>query len=67
MKKWFNKKEIDELGHQDRDICYEIERQKAIEKELNCKFIKINTEKENLDVFVEISKIQNHIMESTKE
>ena len=36
--------EIDEKGHQDRDISREIERQKSLEKELSCKFIRINPE-----------------------
>ena len=34
--------EIDELGHTKRNIDNEIERQKALEKELNCIFIRIN-------------------------
>ena len=33
--------EVDEQGHNSRDIDYEIERQKAIEKELGCEFIRI--------------------------
>ena len=37
--------EIDEIDHQDRDISREIERQKALEKELGCKFIRINPDK----------------------
>ena len=49
--------EIDELGHGDRDIDKEVRRQKAIEKELDCEFIKINPAKEKFDVFAEISKI----------
>ena len=28
--------EIDELGHKNRDIDYEIRRQKALEKDLDC-------------------------------
>ena len=35
--------EIDEKGHTDRDIIFEEKRQKALEKKLGCKFIKINT------------------------
>ena len=31
--------EVDELGHNDRDINQAIQRQKAIEKELDCEFI----------------------------
>ena len=34
--------EVDEKGHEDRNIDHEIKRQKAIEKELGCKFIIIN-------------------------
>ena len=43
--------EIDEKDHQDRDISREIERQKALEKELGCKFIRINPDKENFNIF----------------
>ena len=39
--------EIDEFGHSDRDIGYEIEIQKTIEKELGRKFIMINPDEEN--------------------
>ena len=51
--------EVDEQGHNGRDSDYEIERQKAIQKELGCKFIRINPPKENFHIFVEIGKIQN--------
>ena len=37
--------EVDEQGHNDRDIDYEIERQKAIENKLVCEFIRINPAK----------------------
>ena len=40
--------EIDEKDHQDRNINREIERQKALEKELDCKCIRINLDKEIL-------------------
>ena len=42
--------EIDEKDNQDRDICRETERQKALEKELGCKFIIINPDKENFNI-----------------
>ena len=35
--------EIDEKGHTNRDITFEEKRQKALEKKLGCKFIRINT------------------------
>ena len=49
--------EVDEKGHNDRNIDYEIERQNEIENELGCEFIRINPAKENFDIFVEIGKI----------
>ena len=53
--------EVDELGHTDRDINNEIERQKALEKELNCAFIRINANEKDFNIFKEISKIHRHI------
>ena len=47
--------EVDEKGHKDRDKHKEIERQKAIEKELDCKFIGINPGEQNLDMDIHIS------------
>ena len=44
--------EIDKQGHQNRNINYEIQRQKAIEKERGCEFIRKNPDKENFDIFV---------------
>ena len=50
--------EIDELGHKDRDINKEI----AIQQEYSgCQFIRINPAKNFFNIFVEISKIFNHI------
>ena len=43
--------EIDEYNHEDRDTGCEIERQKALEKELGYKFIRINPDKDNFNVF----------------
>ena len=34
--------ECDEFDHRDRDIEYEVEQQKFIEDQLNCKFIRYN-------------------------
>ena len=58
--------EVDELGHADRNINDEIERQKALEKEVNCEFIRINPDKKNFNVFKEINKIHRHIKKSFK-
>ena len=48
--------EVDELGHADRNLSNEIERQKALEKELDCVFIRINPDEENFNIFREIPK-----------
>ena len=58
--------EVDEQGHNNRDVDYEIERQKAIENKLVYEFININPAKENFKIFVKIGKIQNNIVKSTK-
>ena len=57
--------EVDELGHADRNLSNKIERQKVLEKELDCVFIRINPG-ENFNIFKEINKIHRHIKRSTK-
>ena len=47
--------EIDEYNHEDRDISSEVERQQALEKELGCKFIRINLDKDNFNDFKAIN------------
>ena len=59
--------EIDEKDHQDRDNAREIERQKALEKELGSKFIRINPDKKSFNIFKAQNEIFKHIKESTKE
>ena len=56
--------EVDELGHNDRNIDYEIQRQRAIEKELGCVFIRINPDEKDFNIFKEINKIYRHITQS---
>ena len=58
--------EVDELGYNDRNIDYEIQRQRAIEKELGCVFIRINPDEKNFNIFRAINKIHRHIKKSTK-
>ena len=58
--------EVDELGHTNRNINNEIERQKALEKELNCIFIRINPDEKDFNIFKEINKIHRHIKKSFK-
>ena len=53
--------EVDQLGHTNRNINNEIERQKALEKELNCIFIRINPDEKDFNIFQEINKIHRHI------
>ena len=47
--------------HTDRDLIFEEKRQKALEKKLNCKFIRINTSRENHDADYEASRIHTFI------
>ena len=57
--------EIDEKGHTDRDFIYEEKRQKALEKKLGCKFIRINTSnaKNGYDLDYEVDNIETFIDE----
>ena len=61
-----NDVEIDENGHSDRNINSKIKRQKAIEQEIGCKFIRIDLDKEDFDIFRAINEIFRHIKQSTK-
>ena len=58
--------EIDEKGHTDRDLIFEQKRQEALEKKLNCTFIRINISKENYDADYETSRIQTFISNFNK-
>ena len=58
--------EIDEQGYNNRNIDYEIKRQKAIKKELGCEFIRFNPAKKGFDTFTEIGRILSFIDKSTK-
>ena len=59
--------EVDELGHNDGNITYEIQRQQALERELNCVFIRINPDAVDFNIFKEINKIHRHIKKSSEE
>ena len=59
--------EVDELGHADRNVNNEIERQRALERELNCVFIRINPDAEDFNICKEINKIHRHINRLTKQ
>ena len=58
--------EIDENGDNDRNIDYKIKKQKAIEEELACSFIRSDSDKEELDIFRSINEMLRHIKQSTK-
>ena len=53
--------EVDELSDCTRDIKNEIERQEKMEKELGCKFIRIDPSRENFDIVDELCRIKKHI------
>ena len=57
--------EIDEKGRTDRDLIFDGKRQKAIEKKLGCKFIRINTgnAKYGYDLDYEVGNVQAFIDE----
>ena len=59
--------EVDELGHSDRNINDEIERQRALERELNFVFIRINPDEPDFNIFREINKTHRHINQLTKQ
>ena len=56
--------EIDENGHSDKNIDYEIRRQKTIEDELCSEFIKTGPDKEKFDAFKAINEIFRFIKQS---
>ena len=58
--------EVEELGHADRNLNHEIERQKALERELDCVFIRINPDEKDFNIFKEINKIHRHIKKSAR-
>ena len=58
--------EVDEKGHKDRNIDHEIQRQKELEKELICKFIRIDPGEEDFNIFKALNEIHRHITKSTE-
>ena len=58
--------EVDELGHNNRNIDYEIQRQKVIEKELGYEFVRFDPDEENFNIFKAINEIHIEIEKSTK-
>ena len=58
--------EVDEKGHKDKTIDHEIQREKALEKELGCEFIRINSDEKKTNIFRTINETHRHIKESIK-
>ena len=58
--------EVDEKSHKDRNINHEIERKKALERELDCKFIRIDPDEEDFNISKAINEIYGHIKKSIK-
>ena len=56
--------ECDEFDHRDRDIEYEIRRQKFIEDQLSCKVIRYNPDAEGFYILEVVNKIFVHIKSS---
>ena len=56
--------EVDEKRQRDRDKHREIEREKSIEKELDCKFIRFNPDDKDFHIHINIGKIYNHTNKS---
>ena len=52
--------EIDEQNHEGRELIFEKKRQEALEKQLGCKFIRINTSdaRRGYDTDYEVIKMQ---------
>ena len=59
--------EADELGHADRNVNNDTERQRALERERNCVFIRIDPDTPNFSMLREINKIYRHINQVTKQ
>ena len=60
---YFLAAEIDDQNHENRELIFKDKRQKALKKELGCKFIRNNTSdaKRGYDTDYEVSKIQAFI------
>ena len=54
--------EVDELDDNDRNIDYEMQRQKALKRELDCVFIRINPDALDVNIFKEINKIHRTLI-----
>ena len=53
--------EVDEKDHEDRNIDHEVKRQKVLEKELSCEFIRINPDEKDFNIFKATNVIHRQI------
>ena len=58
--------EIDENGYSNRTTDYEIKSQRTIDQKLGCTFIRIDSYKEDFDIFKTANEIFRNIKQSTK-
>ena len=58
--------QVDEKGHKSRNEYKEVEGENAIKEHLHCKFIRIKTDDNGFNMYVEIGKIYKHINKSSK-
>ena len=56
--------EIDELDHNDRNTDYEIKRERETKNELNCVYIRTNSDAANLNINELNNQIFKHIIQS---
>ena len=59
--------EIDENGQSDKNIDFQMKRQKSIEQEPDCEYIRIDPNKDNFDIFKAINEIFTHIKQSSNQ
>ena len=57
---------MDENGHSNRNIGFEIKRQKTIEQELYCKFVRTDPDKKDFDIYSAINEVFIHIKNQLK-
>ena len=58
--------EVDKKGDKDSDELKKIEKQKAIGKELDTKFVRINPDEKDFNMEIEIGKVYSHIKRLSK-
>ena len=58
--------EVDEKENKDINQYKEVERENPIKEHFDCKFIRINPDEKDFDMYAEIGKIYNHINRSSK-